>query len=951
MITYKHLSGSSSVMTAYIENQQHTVLHQDGTTDSVGYYMDRAPSRWVGTVAESYGSGPVVPDDLVNLLDGITPDGENITHRGNRSKDRRKGTDLTISAPKSISIMALAVGDDRLVQAHAEAVAVAAKYIENEMVYARSGAGGHISEFGVSVAMADFRHEDSRAINGVADPQLHDHLILPNMCQHNTGNLKSEWSAVKIDFGHDNEKLYTLDAIYKAELAKRVVDLGYKVRQTKVGFEIANISDEQMARFSRRREAIDENLMESGITRETATSKERDRANLMTRGNKTQLSKEAQLKEWKERIEGLGLESVKEKAESTPEPDTAISAEDAIKAAVRHFSETQTTFSKAKLIQETLRLGIGHITQDEVEKAIQDGNAGLLEAGKAQGLKSEAYTSMDILYREAEILKTAEAGKTNGCALRDAQSAQDYIASYEAGHSTPDREFKFGEGQAKAIEHALTTRDRHIAIVGAAGAGKTTAMAAIVKEYEDQGYEVIGLAPTAKAAIELRSAGCETKTLASILAKPQERTGKPRLYVMDEAGMVGADDFDKFLKLSDIEDARSILVGDPRQLSAVGAGKPYAQMIESESIKATHIDEIQRQKANPKLLNIATDFATGESRRAVDSVKEFIVEVPVAKGQDRAEVLARRATETFTALSPEERENTLVLVGTNETRGKVNQLIRQEFIKEQTVSADGVNFTVLDKVKLSAEKATHISEYEAGMVVQFEKDYPPKNKNSKDSQIQAERKSQWDVVSTQSDRVVLHDRQTGKKITWNPADSKSAVSVYTAREIELGTGDKVFFRQNDKDKQIVNGTQATVMGMIDQHIQLKLDDDREIQLDRRRSEVIDYAYARTVHASQGATVDRVIVVGEAGRTATTETAYVACTRERKDLTIITDNTDKLCSSWKKEADKRHSMDAASQTSIPENLKKARKEAREKVGNVGDLIRKIQQRRAQQGIKI
>lgn len=931
-------------MTAYIEGQQTDIKHKDGTMDSVGYYEDKAPSRWLGVIGESYGSGPVETEDLVLLLDGITPEGEDISKRGNRGEDRRKGTDLTISAPKSISIMALAVGDDRLIQAHEAAVAVASNYIQSEMLYSRHSGGGKIAEFGVSVAMASYRHEDSRAINGVADPQLHNHLILPNLCL----NKRGIWSAVKIDFGHANEKLYTLDAIYKAELAKRVVDLGYAIRQTKDGFEIAGISDDQMTKFSSRRVAIDDRLEAEGKTRGTATSKQRDSANLHTRGSKSQLPKKDQHREWKERIKDMGLDNIKAEAAKPIKPE--LTAEDAIRSAVRHLSETQTTFSKNELMQDALSVGVGSITQADIERSITEGKAGLLEAGKAAGLKSEAYTSMDQLLREAEILKRAEAGKNNKRGLRDADGAQDYIAQYEAKQSTADRAFKFSEGQTQAVEHALTTRDRHIAIVGAAGAGKTTAMAAIVADYKDKGYEVIGVAPTAKAAAELKSAGCDTQTLSSILVNPKSKEGKPRLYVMDEAGMVGTDDFDKFLHLADVEDARSILVGDPRQLSAVSAGKPYAQLIETDSVATTRIDEIQRQRANPKLLSMAMDFASGESARAVEQAKEYMEEIKVAKGQDKSEVLGKRATEVFMGLAPAERAETLVLVGTNETRSAVNRLIREALIEEQAIKAEGVHLTVLDKAKISKEKATHTTAYKAGMVIQFERDYPPKSKTDS-SPPEASKKSQWDVISSQTEGVVLQNRQTGKQIKWNPADTKSSVSIYTAREIELSTGDKVFFRQNDKDRDINNGTHATVVATSDKHITLRLDDDREIKLDRKRSEVLDYAYAKTVHASQGATVDRVIVVGEAGRTATTETAYVAGTRERKDLTIITDDIKKLSASWKKAADKQHALDAAQTVVVPDNLKKARDEAKKNVGNVGDLMRQIQSGKAKDGLSL
>ena len=121
---------------------------------------------------------------------------------------------------------------------------------------------------------------------------------------------------------------------------------------------------------------------------------------------------------------------------------------------------------------------------------------------------------------------------------------------------------------------ALTNRDQIAGIVGAAGAGKTTAMRAVASAYRAAGQQVIGLAPSTAAAGELRSAGADkTQSLAAFL-EHGEPAGGGRLFILDEAGMVSARDMRQILDRLEKND-RLLLVGDPGQLAAVEQGSPF----------------------------------------------------------------------------------------------------------------------------------------------------------------------------------------------------------------------------------------------------------------------------------------------------------------------------------------------------------------------------------------
>ena len=90
-----------------------------------GYYAKDDPahkeaSAWAGKGAEALGlSGPVDPDAFRRILEGQVPDGPQLGRRGpDGSVQHRPGRDVTLSAPKSVSLLAMVGGDDRVVEAH-----------------------------------------------------------------------------------------------------------------------------------------------------------------------------------------------------------------------------------------------------------------------------------------------------------------------------------------------------------------------------------------------------------------------------------------------------------------------------------------------------------------------------------------------------------------------------------------------------------------------------------------------------------------------------------------------------------------------------------------------------------------------------------------------------------------------------------------------------------------
>ncbi len=151
--------------------------------------------------------------------------------------------------------------------------------------------------------------------------------------------------------------------------------------------------------------------------------------------------------------------------------------------------------------------------------------------------------------------------------------------------------------QRHAIKH-VTGPERIAAVVGFAGAGKSTMLAAARKAWEAQGYQVHGAALAGKAAEGLEeSSGIESRTLASWTYSwdnGRGMIGSSDVFVIDEAGMVGSRQLARFIGEAEERGAKIVLVGDHEQLQAIGAGAPFRAI--AEQIGHVELSDIRRQR-------------------------------------------------------------------------------------------------------------------------------------------------------------------------------------------------------------------------------------------------------------------------------------------------------------------------------------------------------------------
>src|SRR5580658_10672641 len=197
------------------------------------------PGQWIGVGAERLGlSNEATRDQFHALCENQNPnDGEGLTQRSQKEGQRRVFYDFTCSAPKSVSVLAVTLDDDRLTEAHEESARVAFRELE-------SFAGARVRKQGArkdrttgNLVAAAFVHDSSRAL----DPQLHTHFTVFNATFDKEERC---WKALEARAMYDAIRYGT--AVYRNELAKRVQQIGYRIAPAKHGFAIEGVSNEML---------------------------------------------------------------------------------------------------------------------------------------------------------------------------------------------------------------------------------------------------------------------------------------------------------------------------------------------------------------------------------------------------------------------------------------------------------------------------------------------------------------------------------------------------------------------------------------------------------------------------------------------------------------------------------------------------------------------------------
>jgi conjugative relaxase-like TrwC/TraI family protein len=838
------------------------------------YYSEKQQvvGHWSGRGAHQLGlSGPVASEDFSSILRGIDPASQQtLVYKANGYDDRRAGWDATFNAPKSVSIQALVARDDRLIEAHRNAVSRALAELEQYALSRRRGG----SEWVVTgnIVAARFDHIAARPPKGTddgygPDPHLHTHVVIANM----TRRPDRQWR------GLDPVEIYRAQnfasAVYRSELAREVQHLGYEIRVAgRDGrWELDGYTREQVMAFSRRRHDIEKALAHEGLAGAEAAQNIAHR----TRQSKDHRG-EGELKaEWRARAESYGIALhhplVQPREHSPIEPARRGKAQEAVRQSIAENSEREAVIDRRALEAKALQHAMGRTDLGIVRTAIRRFERELCIIPLRGSISSPrgAFTTPEMITLERDNIEMMRVGQGRAGAVGAPAEIHEWATHR---HLLPD--------QAAVAQVALTSKDWLTSIEGRAGAAKTTTVGAIREFAEERGYTVCGFAPTTRAVKSLCEAGVTASTIASLLERKAVIRGE-QIWIVDESSLLPTRQVNRLLHRAREEEVqRVIFVGDQRQHHAIEAGRPIFQMQEAGMVVA-RLDTIRRQR-DPELRQAVTHAAHGDISKALAILQDRGAIREVADITERKKQIAREYTAAYGA-----RERVLVVSPANLERRELNRAIREELIARGHVDHFGSEHTILVNRGLSGPQRAVAANYQPGDVIRF-------TRGSK--QFGIAKGSYARVENVDRDANILEIGSfEGGSVTYNPGRCFGVEVFYEDRRI-LAVGDRIQFRTPDRALGVVNGEFATITKIDAQRAVLRLDSGNELSATLDRLRHIDHGYASTSHSAQGATVDRVIVDIDtklSPELVNRKQFYVSISRARCDVTIFTDDRAQL----------------------------------------------------------
>ena len=837
--------------------------------------------QWYGELAGPLGlSGAVTAEAFARLSEGQDPrTGEQwIKHRDSiktqagEEVGHRAGWDLTISAPKTISLTALVGGDERVRFAHraavADALAETEKYIQARM-------GGLTPALTTSKMLAAaFEHDTARPVGQYPAPQLHTHVILINVTEDPaSGQARSIQP-------HELFRIQSLiTAVYQNRLESELRKLGYQIeRGANHAPEIKGYTLEYRAAESLRSAQIEAEMTAKGLTgqesRSLAAHQNREQKLKFTPDELRALHQQHAV-EFGNQPARVVAEAVHRQVRAIAPDKVEQRARAAVESARSSLSERKAVFEHYELVRDALRHTQGRANLPDIYRELdqQKENRRFHEVHHVRpNAPMNRYTTPEQIAVERETIQMVLAGQNQR--NRTATVTEAVIAKRFSG---------MNDDQRRLVNDALSTRDQTYGIQGAAGTGKTTALKAIRELAEEHGYVTRGLGPTSRAAKGLTEAGIQSETLQAHLTRGYEppADNRPRLYFVDETSLASGKQMRDFLATVEPRD-RVLLVGDTRQHESIEAGRIFGELQEA-GMHVGSLDKIVRQK-DEGLRTVVEHMAAGRINEGVNMLSDQGRVHSVGPREERFQSIARAYAE--------QPRGTLVISPDNKSRQELNTAIRAELRERGQLKPDAYTVPILvTRQSLTSEDRGQAASYRVGDSVRYLKG---------STALGLEAKSYSTVIRTDAETNQITVRKAdGKTTTYDPARLKG-VTVYEPEMRSFATGDRVQFTAPWRDKAVSTRETGTVSLVDDKgNIRVKMDDsNRTVSWNLKQNKHLDHAYAMTSHSSQGATVDRVLIHVDTGdsrnRALINDTlAYVAISRPRHDAQIFTDNETEL----------------------------------------------------------
>ncbi|MCU0269129.1 MAG: AAA family ATPase [Acidimicrobiales bacterium] len=640
---------------------------------------------------------------------------------------KRPGLELVVAAHKSVAELGV-IGrvDDMHLILDAETAGTInyLDHVTRDLGGRRGRAATRTPTKGMLYAIT--RHATSRA----GDPNPHDHILIANVVEmlDERGGFKAADTALW------REHLHAATAYGRVCSARMAIELGYGVvadpgRSGRLGhWAIAGVPDEAMAIHSKRSQQIDSVVggPDGGSYRQRAI------AARSTRTAKRHQPVEDLVDRWCDELSAHGIHPSTLEAGITARRGSRITTDiddlaldrlagqllerDGRLAAEKVFTRRDVIVAAAPHL-----FGLEPAVLDRlVDKVLGHANAIELESAARTG--EAVFAPRCVIDTEREIAARALDRHRLGTAPALTAAAVDLAlerTEFEIGH-------RLTESQRRTIVGVCSSSRSLDVVIGIAGAGKTTALRAVGHAFQADGHRIIAAATSGQAARTVgHDAGIESYTVASLLARLERgiiTLDQRCVVVLDEAGMTDDHDIAALLAWTTTSGAKVVLVGDDRQLSAVGPGGGLRALAERVGGNVWELNDNIRQPDISEREALA-ELRSGDVEMAVNW---FARNDRVVTAADRHElygaVIDGWLADTDRGL------DTVMLAWKRTTVDGLNQLARTAAAERrwltgpEVTAPGGTRYRAGDRVVALAPVGQHVPTSETGTVRQIEPD-------------------------------------------------------------------------------------------------------------------------------------------------------------------------------------------------------------------------------------
>ncbi|WP_300002335.1 conjugative transfer relaxase/helicase TraI [uncultured Cedecea sp.] len=722
-------------------------------TDKDNYYViGSMDERWQGKGAEALGlDGKVDKQVFTDLLKGKLPDGSNLSRMENGVNKHRAGYDLTFSAPKSVSILAMLGGDKRLIDAHNQAVTEAIRQVETLAVTRVMTEGVKETVMTDNLIVAKFNHDTNRN----QEPLIHTHAVVLNATRNG-----DKWQSLGTDTVGKNgfiENVYAnqiaFGKIYREELKSRVEKFGYETEVVgKHGmWEMKGVPAEP---FSSRTREVRE------AAGPDASLKSRDMAALDTRKSKESIEPTEKMAEWMGTLKetGFDIRGYRDAADTRaaetksipaiPEVANVVNIDDVVMKSVAGLSDSKMQFTYAELLARTVsqleaKPGVFDLARTGIDKAIE--REQLIPLDREKGLFTSSIHVLDELSVKA---------------LSQEIQRQNYVSV------TPDASFSRQVSFSDAV--SVLAQDKPVMgiISGQGGAsGQRDRVAELTMMAREQGRDVIIVAPDNRSRVFL----ADDDRLSG-----ETVTGKSALH--DGTAFIpgGTLIVDQAEKLS-LKEAVSLLDGAMRnnvQVLLSDSGKRSGTGSALTVLKDSGVNTYRWQGGQQTTVDIISDPDKDARYRRL--AQEFAVSV--RDGQDSVAQIA----------------------GTRE-QPILNGMIRESLKQEGVLGAQDMTVAVLTPVWLDSKSRGVRDSYREGMMMER---WNPETKQHDRYVI--------DRVTAMSNTLTLKDKEGASLMLKIPAVD-SQWSLFRSGSLPVAEGERLSVLGKIPDTRLKGGEGVTVL--------------------------------------------------------------------------------------------------------------------------------------------